>query len=43
VSTLLGDAKKAKEILGWEPSTSFSDLVKEMMKSDLKYILNITA
>ncbi len=35
VETLLGDAKKAREKLGWEPKISFHDLVKEMMESDL--------
>lgn len=36
VETLLGDAAKAKEKLGWEPQTSFEDLVTEMMREDLK-------
>ncbi len=35
VETLLGDATKARDILGWVPKTSFSDLVKEMVKEDL--------
>ncbi len=43
VSTLLGEAQKAREILHWVPITPFSDLVKEMMKSDLKLILGIEA
>lgn len=30
VETLLGDATKAKEILGWVPKISFKELVKEM-------------
>jgi GDPmannose 4,6-dehydratase len=30
VDTLLGDASKAKEKLGWEPKTSFKELVKDM-------------
>ena len=30
VDSLLGDATKAKEILGWEPKTSFKELVEEM-------------
>jgi GDPmannose 4,6-dehydratase len=30
VETLLGDATKAKEILGWVPKVSFKELVKEM-------------
>ena len=36
VETLLGDATKAKEKLGWVPATSFQDLVKEMVREDLK-------
>lgn len=36
VETLLGDATKAKEKLGWLPQTSFSELVAEMVREDLK-------
>jgi len=36
VETLLGDATKAKEKLGWTPQTSFDDLVAEMVAEDLK-------
>ncbi len=36
VETLLGDASKAKQKLGWAPQTSFRDLVSEMMREDLK-------
>lgn len=35
VATLLGDASKAHAELGWKPKTSFDDLVKEMVLSDL--------
>jgi GDPmannose 4,6-dehydratase len=35
VETLLGDASKAKEKLGWTAKTTFSQLVKEMMGSDV--------
>ncbi|MBI5206675.1 MAG: GDP-mannose 4,6-dehydratase, partial [Candidatus Firestonebacteria bacterium] len=38
VNVLLGDAKKAKEKLGWQPTISFHDLVKEMLEEDLEYI-----
>jgi GDPmannose 4,6-dehydratase len=36
VETLLGDPTKAREKLGWEPKTSFNELVKEMVREDLK-------
>jgi GDPmannose 4,6-dehydratase len=36
VETLLGDPSKAKRELGWVPSTSFDELVREMVESDLK-------
>ena len=36
VDTLLGDPSKAKEKLGWKPVTSFDDLVREMVQSDLE-------
>jgi GDPmannose 4,6-dehydratase len=35
VETLLGDPGKAKRELGWTPRTSFDELVKEMVESDL--------
>ncbi|WP_066343678.1 GDP-mannose 4,6-dehydratase, partial [Azohydromonas lata] len=34
VETLLGDPSKAKAKLGWEPTTSFEALVREMITSD---------
>lgn len=36
VNHLLGDYSKAKKHLGWKPETSFKDLVKMMVKNDLK-------
>ncbi|HAR41208.1 MAG: GDP-mannose 4,6-dehydratase [Nitrospirae bacterium GWC2_57_13] len=36
VETLLGDPRKAKEKLGWEPKITFEELVKEMVREDLK-------
>jgi len=36
VTNLLGDPSKAKEKLGWEPATSFDELVKEMTFADLE-------
>jgi len=36
VETLLGDATKAKEKLGWETKITFKELVSEMVREDLK-------
>ncbi len=36
VDTLLGDPTKAKEKLGWEPTTGLQELVAEMVREDLK-------
>jgi GDPmannose 4,6-dehydratase len=36
VDLLIGDATKAKEKLGWVPEFSLQDLVKDMMKGDIK-------
>src|ERR1017187_3625328 len=36
VDLLIGDASKAKRVLGWEPKTRFKDLVKLMVDADLK-------
>jgi GDPmannose 4,6-dehydratase len=35
VQTLLGDASKARQKLGWNPTVTFGDLVAEMVASDL--------
>ncbi len=35
VESLLGDASKAKRELGWQPKTTFDELVKEMVEADL--------
>jgi len=36
VETLLGDPTKAKEKLGWVPTTTFEAMVKEMVNADLR-------
>jgi GDPmannose 4,6-dehydratase len=36
VETLLGDATKAKDKLGWVPKITFQELVTEMMQEDMK-------
>jgi GDPmannose 4,6-dehydratase len=35
---LVGDAGKAKRELGWEPRTSFEELIRLMVRSDLKLL-----
>ena len=36
VDLLIGDATKAKEKLGWQPKYTLSELIKEMVQSDLE-------
>ena len=36
VDTLLGDSAKARELLGWRPTTTFPELVRLMVEADLK-------
>ena len=36
VDLLIGDASKAKSILGWEPTTNFDQLVDIMVQNDLR-------
>jgi GDPmannose 4,6-dehydratase len=36
VNLLLGDASKAKKVLGWQPKVKFKELVKIMLEADLK-------
>ncbi len=36
VDTLIGDATKAREELGWQPTMSFNELVAEMVREDVK-------
>jgi len=35
VDTLLGDATRARQLLGWTPTIGFDDLVHEMVQADL--------
>lgn len=35
VETLLGDPSRAKERLGWQPKSTFEDMVAEMVRADL--------
>ena len=36
VETLLGDATRAREHLGWAPKITFEEMVREMVESDLR-------
>jgi len=36
VDELLGDASKARKILGWEPKISFQEMISTMVKADLE-------
>ncbi len=38
VDILIGNPAKAKAHLGWEPTTLFADLVKEMVSADIKAV-----
>ncbi len=40
VEMLVGDASKAKKKLGWQPKTSFQELVQIMVEADLKRLEN---
>ena len=36
VDTLVGDPSKAREVLGWTARTSFEDMVREMVREDMR-------
>ncbi len=38
VDILIGDASKAKRVLGWEPRTKFKELVRLMVDADIKIL-----
>ena len=35
---LIGDPSKAKRDLGWEPKTTFEELIRLMVRSDLELL-----
>jgi GDPmannose 4,6-dehydratase len=37
VDQLVGDASKARAVLGWEPQYTFEEMIKEMVQSDLAH------
>jgi GDPmannose 4,6-dehydratase len=43
VDLLIGDASKAREVLGWKPEVSFPELVKKMVDHDLKLVGRISS
>jgi GDPmannose 4,6-dehydratase len=38
VDELVGDSTKAKDLLGWEPKTSFEELIRLMTRADLELL-----
>jgi GDPmannose 4,6-dehydratase len=38
VDLLIGDASKAKKVLGWEPKVSFEELVRKMVMNDINLL-----
>jgi GDPmannose 4,6-dehydratase len=41
VDSLIADASKAKQILGWQPKVSFEELAKMMVDADIKILENL--
>lgn len=40
VDLLIGDASKARRVLGWAPSCTFPQLVREMVRADIELLTN---
>jgi len=40
VDLLIGSPQKAKDVLGWTPTTTFTELVQEMVETDIKLLKN---
>ena len=38
VHLLIGDASKAKKLLGWKPKIKFKELVKMMVETDMRLV-----
>lgn len=43
VDLLIGDATKAKKILGWEPKIKFTELVNQMMEAEMQIMKQVSA
>ena len=41
VEVLLGDASKARRLLGWQPQVTFKELVHIMVDADLKALMEM--
>jgi GDPmannose 4,6-dehydratase len=41
VDLLVGDATKAREVLGWQPTYSFDELIKEMVREDMRAMIGV--
>ncbi|HVS80703.1 MAG TPA: GDP-mannose 4,6-dehydratase, partial [Pyrinomonadaceae bacterium] len=41
VDLLVGDASKARAVLGWEPKYSFDELIREMVRADLETVARV--
>ncbi len=42
VESLVGDATKSRTVLGWKPTYSFPEIVREMVQNDLRVTLGLT-
>ncbi|MBV9959498.1 MAG: GDP-mannose 4,6-dehydratase [Acidobacteria bacterium] len=42
VDQLIGDASKARAVLGWKPAYSFDELIREMVQSDLESLRSVS-
>ena len=38
IELLVGDSSKARRVLGWEPTYTFEELVREMVRADLELV-----
>jgi GDPmannose 4,6-dehydratase len=38
INTLRGDASKARQVLGWEPKVSFTELIRMMVDADMERV-----
>ena len=38
VEHLVGDSSKARRVLGWQPRTSFEDMIRSMVDADYKLL-----